>query len=152
MKLRSMGLAIVTLTLLTPLAVSAKMYKWTDDEGNVHYTQTPPPDREAKTIAPPPTPKSVPTKKSTPDNGEQEPAEEGEGFTDAYKKAIKMTPEERAAQIEKNCRLVKQNLTIYRGASRINEGGKTIVLTDEERAKRVAEAEADLEKYCKAYK
>ena len=31
------------------------MYKWVDDEGNTHYTQSPPPgDIEAKTIDPPP--------------------------------------------------------------------------------------------------
>ena len=35
----------------------AGMYRWTDDEGNVVYSQTPPPDnRPVKPIAPPPPP------------------------------------------------------------------------------------------------
>ena len=34
---------LTTAVALMPFSVSAKMYKWTDAEGNVHYTQTPPP-------------------------------------------------------------------------------------------------------------
>ncbi len=35
--------------------VLAEMYKWIDDEGNTHYTQSPPPgDIQAKKIKPPP--------------------------------------------------------------------------------------------------
>ena len=37
--------------------VSAEMYRWTDDQGNVVYSQSPPPDdRAVTTVAPPPEP------------------------------------------------------------------------------------------------
>ncbi|WP_456407788.1 DUF4124 domain-containing protein [Thiolapillus sp.] len=42
---------------LTTAQAFAKMYRWTDDQGNVVYSQTPPPDdRPVKAIAPPPPP------------------------------------------------------------------------------------------------
>ncbi|HKJ76593.1 MAG TPA: DUF4124 domain-containing protein, partial [Gammaproteobacteria bacterium] len=34
--------------------VAAAMYKWTDADGNVHYSQTPPPSGQAEEMAPPP--------------------------------------------------------------------------------------------------
>ncbi|WP_457668698.1 DUF4124 domain-containing protein [Thiolapillus sp.] len=46
-----LGLVLISMQSL------AGMYRWTDDEGNVVYSQTPPPDnRPVKPIAPPPPP------------------------------------------------------------------------------------------------
>jgi len=50
-----LGIALVTTQAL------AGMYRWTDDQGNVVYSQTPPPDnRPVKPIAPPPPPAAAP--------------------------------------------------------------------------------------------
>jgi hypothetical protein len=40
-RLQTAALIIATLLLQAP--VFAQIYKWTDDSGEVHYTQTPPP-------------------------------------------------------------------------------------------------------------
>jgi len=42
--------AIVLLCLCLPIAVNAQIYKWVDASGQTHYSQTPPPGKEAKTI------------------------------------------------------------------------------------------------------
>lgn len=39
------GLAALLFALLSSTAVAAKLYKWTDANGQTHYSQTPPPDR-----------------------------------------------------------------------------------------------------------
>lgn len=44
--LRVSAAFILTLTLTH--TASAEIYKWTDAQGNTHYTQTPPPAKEAK--------------------------------------------------------------------------------------------------------
>jgi glutaredoxin len=36
--------------LLLPVALSADMYKWTDDNGKVHYSDSPPPGKKAKKL------------------------------------------------------------------------------------------------------
>ena len=47
-------LGLIALLLMSATA-DAKMYKWVDDEGNVHYSQTKPDaDTEVQTIKPPP--------------------------------------------------------------------------------------------------
>lgn len=46
---------LISAFILNPSVSFAEMYKWVDEEGNTHYTQSPPPgDIEAKTIKPPP--------------------------------------------------------------------------------------------------
>jgi len=44
----TLGVALASPGLL------AEMYKWVDDEGQVQYSQSPPPGRPAQTIKPPP--------------------------------------------------------------------------------------------------
>ena len=44
----TLGVALASPDLL------AEMYKWVDDEGQVQYSQSPPPGRPAQTIKPPP--------------------------------------------------------------------------------------------------
>jgi hypothetical protein len=36
-------IVLVVALVVVAVSVQAGIYKWTDDEGNVHYTQTPPP-------------------------------------------------------------------------------------------------------------
>ncbi len=40
--------AALVLTLTLPHTAFAEIYKWTDAQGNTHYTQTPPPAKEVK--------------------------------------------------------------------------------------------------------
>ncbi|WP_456375750.1 DUF4124 domain-containing protein [Thiolapillus sp.] len=48
---------LLILAFASATSVVAGMYRWTDDQGNVVYSQQPPPDdREHKSIAPPPPP------------------------------------------------------------------------------------------------
>ncbi|NIN36712.1 MAG: DUF4124 domain-containing protein, partial [Gammaproteobacteria bacterium] len=48
-------MALFLCVLATPLQVSAQMYKWVDEAGTVHYSQSPPPAGiQATVIKPPP--------------------------------------------------------------------------------------------------
>lgn len=51
-----MRLPLALLAAALPLAVAAQVYRWVDEKGVVHYTQTPPPGFDAKKLdeAPPP--------------------------------------------------------------------------------------------------
>ncbi|AXQ29216.1 DUF4124 domain-containing protein [Solimonas sp. K1W22B-7] len=52
MRLRTQGIAL--LLLLTPALGLAQAYRWVDEKGKVHYTQTPPPKGDYGVVAPPP--------------------------------------------------------------------------------------------------
>jgi hypothetical protein len=43
-----------------PLLAAAQVYRWVDDRGQVHYSQVPPPGRDAQPIGPPPAPQAAP--------------------------------------------------------------------------------------------
>jgi hypothetical protein len=47
-----------------PLLATAQVYRWVDDRGQVHYSQVPPPGREARPIGPPPPPQAAPNQDS----------------------------------------------------------------------------------------
>ncbi|MDZ7830053.1 MAG: DUF4124 domain-containing protein [Halofilum sp. (in: g-proteobacteria)] len=50
--IRAIIVALVALPLLVPAAEAARTYKWVDEDGVTHYTQYPPPDKEAQVIEP----------------------------------------------------------------------------------------------------
>ena len=43
-----------------PLLAAAQVYRWVDDRGQVHYSQVPPPGRDAQPVGPPPPPQAAP--------------------------------------------------------------------------------------------
>jgi glutaredoxin len=47
------GLLLLASCLAAPLSASAQVYKWTDAQGTVHYTDTPPPQQRASQLKPP---------------------------------------------------------------------------------------------------
>jgi len=51
-KKRKLGLLLAAMVVLIgPSVVSAGLYKWTDENGQVHFSQTPPPDQDAREFA-----------------------------------------------------------------------------------------------------
>jgi len=43
---------LAALIAAAPFPAPAEIYRWVDEQGRVHYTQTPPPDRPAATVRP----------------------------------------------------------------------------------------------------
>jgi hypothetical protein len=117
---------------------AAGMYKWTDAEGNVHYSQTPPEDQQADKVH---IKDSAPLQDSTAgetDTGEQDnPAEDAQN-----------TPE--AKQRQKNCEIARYNLETYKSSDRLKQpDGKVIVISDEMRDAKLKEAQSLIDIYCK---
>lgn len=52
-----LGIILLAAAAALPLSAAATIYKWTDANGHVHYSQNPPPGgRKAEVIKPPPSP------------------------------------------------------------------------------------------------
>lgn len=146
MKAKTLSLQFLLVVTIAGFAASATaaMYKWTDKQGNVQYTETPPTEGDAKEIAPPPRIATPAAKKA---NG-KESTEEGDGEKSAEGEAP-LTPEQQEI-FQRNCEAARGNLETYKTARRIKQSdGEVVVMDDEIRAKKMQQAEEQIKKFCK---
>lgn len=145
MRTTLISLILVLGSMVTGVTTAAT-YKWVDEEGNVNYSQVPPPGhRKVEKIAPPPavapppptteTAKQTGEKRAEPDKGEQQPAVDTEQEAEIYKR---------------NCEIATSNLDVYKTSNRIKTpDGNIVRLTDEMREQKIMEAQEAIEKYCR---
>lgn len=140
-------LFLLTVTLALAATASAEIYKWTDNQGNVHYSDKPPatpaevldiksqrtdPERIAKLNAPP----------------EPNPQREIVAAGDEERERIEAERKERRLQ---NCERAQKALNSLLSASRIYEplpDGERRYLDAEEIDQRRNTARADIDKWC----
>jgi len=140
-------LIAITLLLLAASSTMAAMYKWVDDEGNIHYSQTPPMERQSEQIekprmpAPPPKADAAPADTTT---AEPTAGTESEGPSEEEIRAEK----ERVAE---ECRRARQWISEIENKPRLrvrDDSGNLRYLTEEERQARLKQAQDYLRKYC----
>ena len=150
--LRTATLLLATL-LLHPSAFG-DIYKWTDKTGEVHYTQTPPPGGIASQKiegAPPPA-----ESQQTIHEEQQRLQERLEAFDERRaqqeeEETIRKLEKENSEINEKNCITAKNNLAkLHQGGIKryLTPEGDVIRLTEEERQRRINEANNQVEQYC----
>lgn len=137
---------LIVLPFHTPLAA---MYKWVDEEGNVSYSDQPPPDASIQEIE----------KKSygISDEESQEQLEAlGEKANAAkqerdIKADVAGQQTERNETIKKNCEIAQSNLQLLTSQSRVTlegEDGNPYFLTDEDKQSKTLDARANVDRYC----
>ncbi len=136
--------AITALTLAT--MAPAATYKWVDDQGNVHYSQYPPPDKQyerlnIKTPRPSPSSDPAPTGAAQPTTG-----------TTGSGTSTKLVEDELAknkALREQNCKSAKKNLEIYTVYKRFKDkDGNIVRMDDAERQQKIDESKRNIEEFC----
>jgi hypothetical protein len=141
--------ALFIITLLLQSAVFADSYKWTDGSGEVHYTQTPPPNGiAAQTIegAPPPPESAGVTRDAQPQVDATE-----EGRAGQEEQQIIQQRTELAILDQENCNTAQGNLAkLQRGGINryLTPEGEVVRLTEEDRRQRISQAQEQIEKYC----
>jgi hypothetical protein len=131
--------------------VHAKLYKWVDAEGNTHYTQSPPPDGATTEDVKLPASVNI-------DNKEAVKAFEGQEMKKLEPSETKQKEEQE--QIKKtentelkkgNCKKARAKLENVQSAGRIravDENGNVTRATEEERQRRIIDAQGKIEKWC----
>ena len=141
---------LLTLLLTATLSYASGIYKWIDDDGQVHYSQTPPPNRPAELIqgAPPPANDPAAVRGNLQrqlDAFDERRAQRDEAFAEQKEK-------EEVARIKKqNCETARKNLAnLRRGGNNayMTPEGEVVRLTDEDRAKRIEDAKQGIEDNC----
>ncbi|WP_455201736.1 DUF4124 domain-containing protein [Kaarinaea lacus] len=147
-------IAILTLAFV-PGAVAGKVYKWVDQDGNVHYSAEKPSTgaQEMKV-------------KSKPSSSGQDSEEPSGSDDDQAKKEkageekVKVSSEKEAAELEKkneeirkeNCSIAKRRAaTIEQGGRlyEVDESGERHYWDDDTRRAKMDEAEAQIKEWCK---
>ncbi len=110
---------------------AASVYKWTDKEGQVHYTRTPPP----KSM----TSDKVPATKVEKSPVVQEP-------TKPLPATTAISPE--AKRLQELCRSAQDSLNEMRGTDKVREHGHEIEISEDERLRRIDELSEKVKEYC----
>ncbi|HEV8645322.1 MAG TPA: DUF4124 domain-containing protein [Burkholderiales bacterium] len=154
---------LTTLACGCLLAIPAlgELYKWTDAEGKVHYSDQPPPPnvKQPVTVKPrsPGSPTAAPeaggAAADTPKSYLEQDAEFNRRRVEAAEReaAAKKAATE-AAEKKKNCEQAKAQLARMQGGARItrlNEDGETVYLGDDEIAQETARAKQVADSWCK---
>lgn len=128
--------------------LAASTYKWTDDDGTIHYSQQPPRDREAERLR-------IKTPHTTGVNpGAGTPVDRSAGAATpntsaAASKTIEKETKENAALRKKSCEAAKKNLRVYQVYRRVKDpDGKVTVLNEKEREKGINESKEAISQYC----
>ncbi|MCW8828058.1 MAG: DUF4124 domain-containing protein [Gammaproteobacteria bacterium] len=135
------ALAVIGLITLGTVQ-AATLYKWTDEEGNVHYSQTRPEGHDADRMeirdeAPPPADTGT-TRSAEPSDQVEEAIPQGAGQN-----------AERVRVRQQNCKVARENMEVYKTYRRVRQAdGTTVVLSDEMRAAKIEEAQKMIDKYC----
>lgn len=133
-------------SLFTASSTIAATYKWTDEKGNVHYTQHPPADGSYERMK---------VDKSRPTYGEPEtPPPTGQPSTATTKSSSNgaVVKDELAKNAEirtKNCESAKKNLEILTVYKRYKDkDGNVVRMDDNERAQKIEEAKQNISEFC----
>jgi len=148
--LTSIVLLSFALTLGTP--VHASIYKWTDEGGEVHYSQTPPPGVPATTVEIQDThPSSSALKEKTEIQNlqnKQQATEQVKKMEQEKSQALEKIAEEKA----QNCQTAKDNLTEFNEHVRMRltdpTTNKTVMLTPEQRDEEIAKIQTIIDENC----
>jgi hypothetical protein len=143
-------LALLVFATASPAADTQYIYKWTDDQGEVQFTQFPPPGRKAERLrgASPPA--------QSPEISENDLQKQVETMEQQNKEQLQGAKDaKQRAEIQKirssNCETANKNLVnLQRGGNirYMGPDGNVIRLTDEERQKRIEEANAQIKENC----
>ena len=141
MKVRFRSIALFALLVLPLVAGAATVYKWTDSEGNVHFSDRPDELPQAEKV-------DVPVSRAgtTPPRS---PAPAG----DAAAEAVPQQPDAAARREirEKNCGIARKTLEHNENIDRmyrLDEHGERVFLTDEERDRLLQRSREDVAEWC----
>lgn len=138
------GLLISITTLLATTIQAQQVYKWKDEKGRLHYTQTPPPARYAQAV----NIKERPT--PAPATNGQKSAAAGTTATNTDNKATasKSAPKLSAS----DCKAMQDNLALLQTGRRLYEndaGGERAYMTEERRAQQIQTYQQNIANGCK---
>lgn len=147
--------ALTGILLLYTGMASATIYKWEDENHQIQYSQTPPPQGQVTTITPPPPPShSIKSAQEQTDKLNKQ-IQQGEDKASFQKKEADL--QEKNAKIRKtNCERATAHLQDMQSKPRVRlqqaDGSLSDPLTSEQREADMQDAQKNIDLYCKEEK
>ena len=142
------NIPISTIFIVNSSIAMAAMYKWVDEDGNTHYTQSPPPEGiESKVLKQPPKIDDKDTSKSF--SKQQEYIDKAREKRQKNKEVIKKAEADKAFNQE-NCRRARARLASYSipRARILQSDGSRILPSEDERQKEIAKSNEMIKEWC----
>lgn len=141
---------VVVVLAATGAADAQQVYRWMDEQGNVHYTDRPPPEKNAEALSI----EIQPTDHETTIRAERDRAEfldhrEQDQADDAHDAAAEQTDRENLARSCAQARERVATIESARRLSRVDEDGNRHVYDEAERAAALAEARGQVAEWCR---
>lgn len=143
------SIRMLCICILLTGSAHAAIYKWVDENGNVQYTQTPPPAGvTAETLQPPPPVESGTAIKQMQETDTKAEELRKQRLEQAEKEA---RGAEALALQQKNCQMAKDRLASYdRPRTQfVKEDGSRVRATEEERQAEIKKSEDMIKEFCK---
>ncbi len=133
-------------------AHAGNAFKWVDEQGVTHYSQTPPPGQRSESVAVPgrPAPEKPPA--ASAEASQPQPAGAEQPAPEAGQTPDQRTAAEREAIGQKVCQGLREDLAKLEQYPRIflrDAQGKGVWLTPEERQQRIDQTKKQLQEMCK---
>lgn len=140
-------LFLCVLALFASTSLYAGTYKWVDKDGNVVYSQNPPPEGQYEAIRVKPAPRNSSTADDSNDRSKRYLEDvEAQRHNDAK---LKTELKKAAALRKKNCTTAHKQLefyTVYRRKK--DKNGEYVRITDDERDAGIKEAKQAIQDFC----
>ncbi len=146
-----MRIAVLVLVVLTaaagfstPANAAAKIFKWTDANGQVHFDSSPPPGQATEKVriqkgvdAPPPAPDDSATTANASSSGTEK---------------LALSPQQRT-ELTRYCNGMRERISVLRQGGRVIEkapDGSTLALNADKVAEKLKADESNIKTYCTA--
>lgn len=142
---------VLLLAWLLPLGAGAEVFKWVDDEGNVHYGDSAPPEHDVETIRTPPPPSDAAVTQSLNRlEGLREEVDEREKKRREEKERQETTAREGEAR-KQRCSQAQRQLAVLDMPRifQLNGQGQKVYLEDDQRAAKLERARKEVKANCR---
>jgi len=137
-------------TVMLSFSVSAEIFKWVDENGQTHYSQTPPASGQAVTVDVPPPPPIDPEQARDEIETLIEQQQEAEK-TEQLEQQKREEEAQQQAFRDENCRIAQENLTTYQnnpGRRVVDAEGNVTRMVEEDRQQKMQEFQQQIDEFC----
>lgn len=141
----------MVLCLGSGAVIAGKIYKWTDEAGNVHYGSEKPADAEAEKMKVDTSKTGVNRGADALDKQKQEEDDEAQRIKEEGVPAQPPVPSLPMKEVKRRCQAAKQDLATIQSRGQLRERdakGNTRYVGEEERQRRIKAAKKQIREYC----
>lgn len=136
--------------LLLSVSAHAEVYKWVDDSGQTHYSQSAPENKPTKIIAVP-APPPMEQQRAQQRMNELIQQQENQEATQEIIQREQTQAAQRQTDINENCKRLRTNLETYQnnpGRRMMDADGRVIRLREEDRQQNIQDLQQQIQRYC----